>query len=54
MARGVEKRTLDIINPFGNLWCVELKMKYNKMLYMQLQCKQDVASKREAYRIDRT
>lgn len=53
MARGEEKRTLEIINPFGNLWCVELKMKYNKMLYMQLQCKQDAASKREAYRIDR-
>lgn len=29
------------INPCGNLWCVELKMKYNKMLYMQAQCTED-------------
>lgn len=39
--REAERGAVENINPCGNLWCVELKMKYNKMLYMQAQCTED-------------
>lgn len=39
--REAERGAVGNINPCGNLWCVELKMKYNKMLYMQAQCTED-------------
>lgn len=41
---------MENINPCGNLWCVELKMKYNKMLYI---CSRNATKMLQAHKAER-
>lgn len=44
------EKAVENINPCGNLWCVELKMKYNKMLYI---CSRNATKMLQAHKAER-